>query len=121
MFSIESTTTTVTPGFSCNGDTCTLTLDDGTKFIGTDHDGVVQFRGIPYAEAPVVSLRFKKTIPRFTYNGATIDATNYGSKCRSEYQDGSEDCLTVNINVARNVIETAATVPVRDFKPMNLI
>ena len=51
-------------------------------------------------------------MPLFDYKRATISALEYGSKCRSEAQDGSEDCLTVNVNVAKSVLESGEKVPI---------
>jgi len=41
----------------------------------------VHLKGIPYAESPLGTLRFRKTVPK-TYSGpTTFDATNYRNPC----------------------------------------
>ena len=101
------------PGFQCSGAMCTLTLPTGTTFIGKDHGGIVEFRGIPYAIAPVNELRFRPPVVRIFQN-ETLDGINYGKKCATHQMeaDQSEDCLTVNIAVARTVIESGHKVPI---------
>ena len=70
------------------------------------------FLGIPYAQAPVGSLRFAR--PRSlntTFNG-TKSATTYGYSC---YQYGtnfdiSEDCLNLNGGLSILVVQTKLTI-----------
>ena len=113
----EATTTTTTSttgsssGFSCSGTTCTLTIQPGLSFKGVDVDGVVQFRGIPYAQSPAGNNRWKPPQGIFDYSGV-ISALEYGSQCPSEAQNGDEDCLNANINVAKSVLESGQKVPV---------
>ena len=59
---------------------CQITMDNGMKFQGLESDGVVTFKSIPYAEAPVGDLRWKSPVLRTNYQG-TIDATAGGAKC----------------------------------------
>ena len=103
--------------FECTGDECSITLPDGTKFLGKDRDGVVEFRSVPYAKPPVGRLRWKAPILISDYHGAEIDAREYASACATILWDGinpaeSEDCLYLNINVRRTVLETRQSVPV---------
>lgn len=87
--------------------TSTVVLKNGT-IIGNDHDpsGVLNFKGIPYAAAPIGDLRWKapQSAPNWT---ATRDAKLYGSTCWasglpaaalvSANAKASEDCLFLNI------------------------
>ncbi|KAK3103706.1 hypothetical protein FSP39_021177 [Pinctada imbricata] len=73
---------------------------------------VYQFLKIPYAKAPVGSLRFKKPVAHPVWHGVR-DATKYGPVCvqkvtksyRNIYPnyDTSEDCLFLNIYVPNGV------------------
>ncbi|XP_064621091.1 carboxylesterase 5A-like [Lineus longissimus] len=64
------------------------------------------FRGIPYAEAPVGELRFKRPVSKAYFNNG-FNATAYGDGCPQafamEFMDishifsTSEDCLSLNI------------------------
>ncbi|KAF2219900.1 Alpha/Beta hydrolase protein [Elsinoe ampelina] len=58
-----------------------------------------QYLGIPYAQPPLGSLRFRHPQPINTSFDRVLDATKYGFSC---YQFGSnfnlsEDCLTLNV------------------------
>ncbi|KAG8629734.1 hypothetical protein KVT40_001353 [Elsinoe batatas] len=58
-----------------------------------------QYLGIPYAQPPLGSLRFRHPQPINTSFDGVLDATKYGFSC---YQFGSnfnlsEDCLTLNV------------------------
>jgi para-nitrobenzyl esterase len=69
---------------------------------GVIHDGLREFKGIPYAEPPVGALRW--TLPRPVKPWKEVrDATQYGSACPQLSRFGlteasdDEDCLTLNI------------------------
>ena len=74
---------------------------------GKVKDGVHQFRGIPYAAAPVGELRFRPPQPAPAWTG-TRDATRFGPQAPQAVAQmellfggtpppSSEDCLTLNI------------------------
>lgn len=70
----------------------------------TEEDtGVITFKGIPYAKAPIGELRWKAPVEPDLSN-ERIDATSYGKVClqgpSTEHvwgQPMGEDCLTLNI------------------------
>ncbi|KAL0961016.1 hypothetical protein HGRIS_006008 [Hohenbuehelia grisea] len=82
-----------------------VTLSGGIKVVGRSFDAVNQevFRGIPYAEPPVASLRFKPPVPKHNFASSTINATAFGASCLQpaaeilNLEKLSEDCLTVNV------------------------
>ena len=104
--------------FACDDDanTCTVTLTNGMEFKGKLVDETVQFRGVPYAQPPVGELRWKAPVPIYDFAEA-VDATDYGPACATinsanaepEY---SENCLFLNIQVARSVLENKERKPV---------
>jgi acetylcholinesterase/cholinesterase len=63
------------------------------------------FKGIPYAEPPVGSLRWATTVPKKPWAPNTLQALNYGHGCPQRCElppltcpdTQSEDCLTLNI------------------------
>ena len=73
-------------------------------FVGTDDSGVVSYKGIPYAEAPVGELRWKDPVPardsdsvyEAYYFGCSPIQTEWPSEAGSYYPQ-SEDCLKLNI------------------------
>ena len=84
-----------------------VTLQDGTiQGNPRDTNGVISFKGIPYAEPPVNELRWKSPLPAKSWK-ATLNATNFGATCwggpglnamdSNGIATQSEDCLTVNI------------------------
>ncbi|XP_047108695.1 cholinesterase 1-like isoform X1 [Schistocerca piceifrons] len=62
----------------------------------------VSFSGIPYAEPPVGSLRYKAPVPKASWTGE-LDATVEGSPCPQVNDSGAylgkEDCLYLNVYV----------------------
>ncbi len=73
-------------------------------FVGTRQEGVLIFRGIPFACPPVGDLRWKKPRPapdddgvyEAIYNGKTPIQTEWHSERASYYPQG-EDCLYLNV------------------------
>lgn len=69
-----------------------------------DASGIISFKGVPYAAAPVGNLRWKEPQPAQAWSGIR-DATNFGAKCWASAAFGgpvdannvSEDCLFLNI------------------------
>src|ERR1700737_2437729 len=72
--------------------------------------GINYYRGIPFAVAPTGNLRWRAPVPierNGSYNGQTVDASQYGPSCFQGYPSGwstvslaqlgiqeqSEDCL----------------------------
>ncbi|NKY53256.1 carboxylesterase family protein [Nocardia vermiculata] len=93
---------------------CTSPVDDPSdavvatesgKVRGTGGDRVHQFRGIPYAAAPIGEKRWAAPQPATDWTGVR-DATNSGPACmQPEAPDmpsgvpQSEDCLTLDVTV----------------------
>lgn len=69
---------------------------------GVIHDGLREFKGIPYAQPPVGDLRWKLPKPVTPWKDVR-DASKYGSACPQVSRYGlteasnDEDCLTLNI------------------------
>ena len=65
---------------------------------GLEADGVVSFKGIPYAAPPVGKLRWRAPQPAQHWNGVR-DATKFGPECMqtSDEVPKSEACLTLNV------------------------
>ncbi|WP_329310409.1 carboxylesterase/lipase family protein [Streptomyces sp. NBC_01262] len=69
---------------------------------GTAEDGVLVWRGIPYAAPPVGPLRFRPPSPVKPWPGVR-DATRYGPQAvqftgaPQPHDEGDEDCLTLNV------------------------
>ena len=79
--------------------------------------GIVEFKGIRYAEAPVGDLRWKAPVLVKSYDG-TVEAKDFAPGCAGNNWDGvdekfAEDCLTVNVNVGENVLKEGRKVRVR--------
>jgi para-nitrobenzyl esterase len=92
-------------GVSAFGQTSdTVTIDSGT-LAGSTTDGVLSFKGIPYAAPPVGQLRWVPPQPVTPWTG-TRDAKAFGSDCMQQpfpmdaapsRASLSEDCLFVNV------------------------
>lgn len=74
---------------------------------GTSEGGLQVFKGIPFAEAPVGSLRWRAPVPKAQWDGVR-DATAFGAACwqpegklnniyAREPWPMSEDCLSLNV------------------------
>lgn len=90
---------------------CKSTSSDPTvkcfngEFVGAVEDnGVLSFKGIPYAKAPVGNLRWKAPQP-VEASDSTYQATEFGNAAIQNYSETeaashytrSEDCLTLNV------------------------
>ena len=84
----------------------TVTVAQGA-LQGIEKDGIVQFRGIPYAAPPVGERRFLAPAPPESWDGVR-DATKFGSMSVQESGgitallgdaalDSNEDCLFLNV------------------------
>lgn len=79
-------------------------LPQGSYRAGPAPDGVLAFRGIPYARPPVGALRWREALPPEPSN-RVVDAAGYGPSCRQlrdENEPASlgrqdEDCLSANV------------------------
>jgi para-nitrobenzyl esterase len=72
---------------------------------GSESDGVIAFRGIPFAAPPVGPLRWRAPQPAAAWSGVR-DATQYGADCMQKKfppdaaplaTTPSEDCLYLNV------------------------
>ncbi|MGO8874625.1 MAG: carboxylesterase/lipase family protein [Acidimicrobiales bacterium] len=77
------------------------------RIRGTDEDGLVVFRGIPYAAAPSGDLRWRAPQPPAAWAGLRL-ASSFGPMCPQAATTGleaipgdpveqSEDCLSLNV------------------------
>ena len=73
-----------------------------------DADGIVAYKGIPYAAPPIGKLRWHAPLPPLKWDGIR-DASKFGPACltawRSDRAPGlqrSEDCLTLNVWTGAN-------------------
>lgn len=78
-----------------------VVTNDLMNVKGIEKDGVVSFKGIPYAEAPVGELRFKAPVEKEPWT-ETLDCTKWGNIAIQDKQfrssaNESEDCLNLNI------------------------
>jgi len=88
---------------TCDSIESTVTLSSGA-IIGNPRDanGILSFKGIPYAKPPVCNLRWTPPVPPIPWT-CPINATHFGSSCWNNLVGGpvytpyNEDCLTVNV------------------------
>ncbi len=81
-----------------------LTTIDTGQLRGARVDGVLAFRGVPYAEPPVAALRWRAPQPAAAWDGVW-SATDYAASCAQPrtatfslpLDNLSEDCLTLNV------------------------
>ncbi len=92
------------PGLSgAPRDRLLVALPSGQLQGSADDAGVVAFKGIPFAKAPVGALRWRSPRPAVSWRGVR-DATRFGLRClapaggplASDTPSG-EDCLTANV------------------------
>jgi para-nitrobenzyl esterase len=81
-----------------------VVMTDKGAVRGLARNGVREFKGIPYAAAPVGLLRWQMPQERQTWTG-TLDATKFGNSCPQAARYGlteasyEEDCLSLNITI----------------------
>ncbi|KAI0067181.1 alpha/beta-hydrolase [Artomyces pyxidatus] len=90
-------------------------LNIGT-FSGVTTNGTDRWLGIPYAQPPVGSLRFKAPVPIVTPFQGVQDALQFGNACPQPADPGlgaptAEDCLFLNVWRPQNT-STQAKLPV---------
>lgn len=97
-------------GDDIDDDKLTIKIDTGSVLGAKSKDAnVIEYRGIPYAEAPVGDRRWALPVSKGNLGTGVFDATKFGAACPQEprYQitDGSteEDCLTINVTVPADV------------------
>src|SRR5690625_1760085 len=79
--------------------------DISGTYIGQEDNGIIAFKGIPYAKPPTGSLRWKAPQSISQGDNAVVKASKFRSPCiqpipkldRSSLGTQSEDCLTLNI------------------------
>ncbi|KAJ7624013.1 Alpha/Beta hydrolase protein [Mycena rosella] len=83
----------------------TVELDYGTFNGYTDTtNGLIYFRGIRYADPPIVDLRWQAPVSPPSDDLGEVDATDFGSACidttqKDEGPTTSEDCLFGNVYI----------------------
>lgn len=73
-------------------------------FVGKEENGVLSFKGIPYAQAPIGELRWKEAAPALE-NDSVYEAYYFGKSPiqtewvseKGSYYPQSEDCLYLNV------------------------
>lgn len=84
-----------------------ITVSQGKLAGQIDADGVLSFKGIPYAEPPIGAKRWTAPVPAAPWKGVR-DARQFGAACiqppwpkQAVYNDdippGSENCLFLNV------------------------
>jgi len=77
-------------------DPTVINIETGT-IRGIQANGVVSFKGIPYAAPPVGKLRWREPQPVKHWRGMR-DAGKFGPECmQTDSVPKSEDCLTLNV------------------------
>jgi para-nitrobenzyl esterase len=75
----------------------TLVKIDSGSIRGVAENGVISFKGIPYAKPPIGTLRWREPQPVGDWRGMR-DATKFGPECmQTDAVPKSEDCLTLNV------------------------
>lgn len=93
-------------GIPVTGDEPIVALGAG-QVLGVEVDGVLSFRGIPYAAPPVGERRFRAPVRPASWTGVR-DATGFGAPCPQRHGTGTvgqEDCLTLNVWVPTSASE----------------
>lgn len=88
------------------------------KIRGIDNGGILSFRGIPYAKAPINDLRWRAPSSPNPWTDV-LDASKYSSQCAQNnelgvfsHPGGTEDCLYLNVFVNKAAHDTETKLPV---------
>ena len=88
---------------ACTAITSTVKLASGTvQGNSRDANGILSFKGLPFAKPPVGSLRWTSPVSPDPWTN-TLNATTFGFSCWNNLANGpvytpyNEDCLTVNV------------------------
>ena len=73
-----------------------IALTESGIVVGGEANGVNTFLGIPYAAAPVETLRWRPPEAYGFFHGLVFHADQFGSEC-TQPGGGSEDCLFLNV------------------------
>lgn len=89
---------------------------DCATFNGLDRNGCYEFRGIPFAKAPVGDLAFRKPLP-YEFDGGVFDAVRGRAnpvqiKGHRNIVFMDEDCLYLNIFIPKSAYEEGKFLPV---------
>lgn len=89
---------------------------DRATFEGILKNGCRQYRGIPFAKAPVGDLAFRRPVP-YEFDGGVVDATRGGPnpiqvKGHRNVRYMDEDCLYLNIFIPNDHDDGAGLLPV---------
>lgn len=132
MRSIKTIIAALVLGFAavaCTDSTPTLSVEGGLiKGVKSEASGVTVFKGVPYAAAPVDSLRWRLPKPVALWEGVKVadtfgpvapqaDLTDMNLYGKEFYSDGmpemSEDCLYLNVWTPTEAVgNTTAHLPV---------
>lgn len=68
---------------------------------------VYNFNGLPYAEPPVGSLRFRPSTLKTSKWSGTLDGTKPGAQCLQPnfLANRAEDCLFLNVFTTKSIVE----------------
>ncbi len=104
-----------TPGRGCQAEGPDAVCTAQGAVRGVVEDGMLAFKGIPYAQAPVGPLRWQPPRPAQAWQGVR-DGSRFGPVCpqlSGTEVTGDEDCLTLNIWTPRQ--RPAQPLPVMVF------
>lgn len=88
--------------------TPSVTIANGT-ILGTTNGRIETFKGIPFAQPPVGSLRLRSPQP-FNSSFGQLDGSKSAPVCMQDSRNGSEDCL--KLKVTRPSSKSTAKLPV---------
>jgi len=95
-----------------------LIATDKGLVVGSDQNGHLSFKGIPFAEPPVGPMRWMPPVPAAPWH-TPLEATKFRDVCATNLSLGgfavtgeSEDCLYLNVYAPSRSIKTSGKLPV---------